>query len=1031
MFSSCNEKLTSITANLSIPNAIGDVIPDVIDNVIMAKNTTKFLQVKITSSSSQFICSKDFISLESDDTNLIDSENITVGGNSPFCELGLTPKPNQAGQTEVTIKVNDGVQTSEASFEITVEVPAKLAIKTAPTFPSNIVRDSTQTFEYVITNNGEKEATAISLEAISPPFTLLTGDASDCGTTLAVGDECKVRVEFTSEGETTTPESETLKINYFDTYIQTSLTDTMTATGSPYAATLAPQHPTNGANLLDWIENSHANVYDASNDVACTVPGVESRSECLHGGTLLEMVLPNFSSCVGLSFSDSLDAFNWSCYVNGSTQAVAYSTGLKSTSGLRDLVNATSFKANYLNVEFGGKVVYRSDNAGGAWWTNTVKAGPANATGNPVFTNTSGVNSGDILTYMNNVNTNGIFVRTSKVAFIGLGSSKIKMTFDDQDAATTRQCHVGDGSQDTGVDGRATFFCINSSSSFLWIENFELDGENASGGQNAQIALGIYGGHFSTIKDLDIYNIEDDVILYQTVANNDTTLYSYENISINANTNTSYGSTNGIDFNTSRIRGTIAKNIEINNVSATGIDLSAASTCIFSDFESITINNVATGIDFDCGAEKMAFKNVEISTTSSDAITCAAATPKDKYFTNFKASNIDAYAVNCAGLTESRFLNSQISNVANGLYIGSDNTIVGSTLSGATGTLIESGVRTIAIANTLTNADTALDFTSSTLFHNNLVVNNATGYISASSNNLRISNSIITNNTVGINFNNASNNKVFGSIVMGNTGNCVVVGGTDQSLTNSTCSAMGAEDEAVTANFSSARFYFGKTADATFTGPVNDATNSTPLLSSQPQQSFANINDWLNFDNEFRTIIKYDTGFSATYPDQTENRGLCTTGNTCATFDFSLRTNDVLVKESANFYTTGGTFTPVDDFPPNSTDNCPSDIDGNEFYEDDLNLDYYDGINAIEATGDTDGVCEVGEQCRNRFLKNAIEVLADSIGDDDGLCEENETCIYTPNIGSYQGHGDTTRTCVFQDNTITGVTILRYENNGR
>jgi hypothetical protein len=59
--------------------------------------------------------------------------------------------------------------------------------------------------------------------------------------------------------------------------------------------------------------------------------------------------------------------------------------------------------------------------------------------------------------------------------------------------------------------------------------------------------------------------------------------------------------------------------------------------------------------------------------------------------------------------------------------------------------------------------------------------------------------------------------------------------------------------------------------------------------------------------------------------------------------------------------------------------------------------------------------------------------MQDEIGDDDGLCESNEACIYSPNFGVYQGHGDylVGGTCTFQNGTVTGVQMYAYPNNGR
>lgn len=61
------------------------------------------------------------------------------------------------------------------------------------------------------------------------------------------------------------------------------------------------------------------------------------------------------------------------------------------------------------------------------------------------------------------------------------------------------------------------------------------------------------------------------------------------------------------------------------------------------------------------------------------------------------------------------------------------------------------------------------------------------------------------------------------------------------------------------------------------------------------------------------------------------------------------------------------------------------------------------------------------------FLRHAVELE----GNGNGLCESGETCLYTPNIGSYQGHGALMSAGTFADGTLTGITLLKYGLNGR
>ena len=70
-------------------------------------------------------------------------------------------------------------------------------------------------------------------------------------------------------------------------------------------------------------------------------------------------------------------------------------------------------------------------------------------------------------------------------------------------------------------------------------------------------------------------------------------------------------------------------------------------------------------------------------------------------------------------------------------------------------------------------------------------------------------------------------------------------------------------------------------------------------------------------------------------------------------------------------------------------------------------------------------------RCETTFLRNAIEIIDDSIGNENGLCESNETCLYSPNLGGYQGHGNLISAGAFTPGTLTGITLLKYETNGR
>jgi hypothetical protein len=65
------------------------------------------------------------------------------------------------------------------------------------------------------------------------------------------------------------------------------------------------------------------------------------------------------------------------------------------------------------------------------------------------------------------------------------------------------------------------------------------------------------------------------------------------------------------------------------------------------------------------------------------------------------------------------------------------------------------------------------------------------------------------------------------------------------------------------------------------------------------------------------------------------------------------------------------------------------------------------------------------------YLENAVELMLDGSGNDNGLCESGETCVYSPNIGAYQGHGPLAAgACVFENGIVRDVKIFSFTQNG-
>jgi hypothetical protein len=254
--------------------------------------------------------------------------------------------------------------------------------------------------------------------------------------------------------------------------------------------------------------------------------------------------------------------------------------------------------------------------------------------------------------------------------------------------------------------------------------------------------------------------------------------------------------------------------------------------------------------------------------------------------------------------------------------------------------------------------------------------NNGTGvYVTAgvasSSNNI-FAGVTASNNSTGIGLNNTSNNTFTWLLQAGNNiTNCVVTSGTNPGL-NSDCTQQGSSNFGVPITaVSLANSFVGKVS-------TNDIANTSDIngIAAYPQitASF----DWAYFLNPFRSWGKDGLAF----PD-ISNRNKWTSG-TGRIWDWSLLTADSWVRGKFALPTGNDTFTHI----------------------------WNQGINTIT------------------FLSYAVEIIGDGIGNDNGLCESNETCLYTPNMGSYEGHGALISAGAFANGVLSGITLLRYQTNG-
>lgn len=230
----------------------------------------------------------------------------------------------------------------------------------------------------------------------------------------------------------------------------------------------------------------------------------------------------------------------------------------------------------------------------------------------------------------------------------------------------------------------------------------------------------------------------------------------------------------------------------------------------------------------------------------------------------------------------------------------------------------------------------------------------------------------------------SDNNYFTGILKTGNHSNadCFVLpaAGTAQGLINSTCTDDGSDgSSSYTGQLSDAVLSGGADLSAAFQGKMitNDTVNGS-IQNGDGTAAFANITDWSGFESIYRGWGKDGSAFPSS-----DNRGRCTTG-ACRIWDWSMVSTDTALVNSISALPTG---------------------------DDTLTHTWSGGGSST-------------------FLRNAAEIQGDGIGNDDTLCETDETCLYTPNMGSYQGHGNLINAGSFTDGAISNVTLMKYETNG-
>ncbi len=130
----------------------------------------------------------------------------------------------------------------------------------------------------------------------------------------------------------------------------------------PIILKVNPRYPNFGSNWNDYIQLDFTS--KSMEDSSC----LGTLNFCKNGGELKKVIIPGEYSCVGLSLTDNLDAFDWKCSET-ELPVFFYSQGLKINKNLSDLITPNNFHSNF--VQLNKNLIPTYTSLSQIWWNNS------------------------------------------------------------------------------------------------------------------------------------------------------------------------------------------------------------------------------------------------------------------------------------------------------------------------------------------------------------------------------------------------------------------------------------------------------------------------------------------------------------------------------------------------------------------------------------------------------------------------------------------------------------------------------------
>lgn len=750
--------------------------------------------------------------------------------------------------------------------------------------------------------------------------------------------------------------------------------------------------------------------------LACT--GVEI--DCEHGGELKKVAVTGRSSCMGLTMSDTLTSFDWSC--EAGAQVIFYGK-LKPAISVANLVTSTGWILNSVTLLENG--TQRASTSPSAWHTNPVMELPSASAATQVLSVAGTVYVASVTPAAPvrgyNLNADKITVVLKPgVTLTSAGTLNTDATTKKYNAsgvstiiAVGYQKYVSiEGSHEWAYGVRPTQWSFDGGgvspnyviglaySKYLRLKKISQRNGSSRGMHHQSLFAptldritmadnGIFGVAESSTSFGRWTNVNCFACNYSLVDLNGTSYTLFENIYSKDHTIQGPPNNNGGIWlnggNTLTFR-----NVQILNSVCTGLSVRNTSNSTFTNIQ--IKNSGASGIG--CGAEagnglhvlgggSNVFKTIRVESSAGSGISLVTASSQTFIDVVSVNNGTNAAFTGRAGIREVGAASNNVysgitvaNNGLEGMSLNNTNSAVSgviATHNGTHGITIGAAVKAITAATVAYNGGHGINqifINASTIYHNILALKNSSSgvYIANDSLGPTLSNvATLSNTRYGVEVGAASTPpsvvKIVGNLLVSeNTiGKCALAGATSGLSLTSGCSLTAPSTGSITD--------LGGTAVNALIGAVtSDSINASAVTG---RSLYSALTDWPNFENSSRSWGK----LSGT-------TGSCLVGGeTCQIWDWSTKATDTFIKN-----TTFDAVAQNGNFIHQAT--CPVNLSGSRY--------------------------EISQVGLINFLRLAVEDIASAIGNKNGLCENGEECLYTPNFGAFQGTGSFS-TCVFDD----------------